>query len=276
MIVNADDLGFSPGVTDGIFRAHHEGIVTSATLACNMPFADEAVNRLFEAPNLGVGVHLNVSQGPALSPAGKRHLVGEGGVMNRSARAVISDVIARRWLLDVYEEEFDAQIRWALDHGVRVTHLDSHRHSHAFPPVFMRVSRLARRYDIRHIRRHGEGIIFRKLTGGAWKQTMLSGALSMCSQINTLLDRTHVRTVRGTLGVADTGRIDARWLVETLRTLRWGVTEIMTHPGLADDIAPSVSRLRESRHVELEALCDASVKEAVRRYEVELINYGSL
>ena len=37
LIVNADDLGFSPGVNRAIFQAHDEGIVTSASLRPLMP-----------------------------------------------------------------------------------------------------------------------------------------------------------------------------------------------------------------------------------------------
>ena len=71
LIVNADDFGFSPGVTEGILRAHRQGIVTSTTIAANMPAAAAAAGRLAEARDLGVGVHLNVCQGPALSAEGR-------------------------------------------------------------------------------------------------------------------------------------------------------------------------------------------------------------
>ena len=85
VIVNADDFGLSAGVTEGILRAHREGIVTSTTILANMPAAEEAVRRLAEAPGLGVGVHLNVSQGPVLSAQGEA-LADEDGMMrwNRS------------------------------------------------------------------------------------------------------------------------------------------------------------------------------------------------
>ena len=39
VVVNADDFGFSEGVTEGILRAHADGIVTSTTIMANMPAA---------------------------------------------------------------------------------------------------------------------------------------------------------------------------------------------------------------------------------------------
>ena len=97
MIINADDFGWSAGVTEGILRAHRDGVVTSASMAVNMPAAEAAARRLTEAPGLGVGVHLNVSQGPALSRAGTV-FIGPDSLMNRSAVAVVAACVARpRW-----------------------------------------------------------------------------------------------------------------------------------------------------------------------------------
>ncbi|MCY2929480.1 MAG: ChbG/HpnK family deacetylase [Planctomycetota bacterium] len=161
-IINADDFGFSPGVTEGILRAHREGVVTSTTVMANMPGAGEALGRLAEAPALGVGVHLNACQGEPLSPEGQA-LAQADGRMRRTATGLILACLARPRLLRAVEAEFDAQIRWLLDHGRRPTHLDSHRHVHAFSPIFARVVGLARRYDIRRIRWPQE-----RLAGAGW------------------------------------------------------------------------------------------------------------
>ncbi|KKK62176.1 hypothetical protein LCGC14_3006960, partial [marine sediment metagenome] len=110
LIVNADDLGWSEGVNQGIFRAHREGIVTSATLAANMPGAQAAVDQLADAaPALGVGIHLNVCQGPAMSDAAGEVLAGPGGHMDLKGAQVIRKCILRpRRTLAAIEQEFDA------------------------------------------------------------------------------------------------------------------------------------------------------------------------
>ncbi len=274
-IINADDFGFSPMVSEGILRAHRDGIVTSTTVAANMPAAEAAVARLSEAPRLGVGVHLNCTQGPALSDRGRRVLAGEGGVMNHTATAIIRKVIRHPSLLAAVEAEFDAQIRWALDHGIRPTHLDSHRHSHAYWPIFARVVKLARRYDIRFVRRHRE-----KLPGGPWPAAPRKGRrvriMLNCMGSIDHLRRPGVHGTLGTWGVAHTGLIDAAWLKLAAEELPPGATEIMTHPGLDGDLDPAVTRLRESRQAELAALCDPAVREAFRANGVRLVNYGQL
>jgi len=274
VIINADDYGWSPGITEGILQAHRRGILTSTTIAANLPHAAEAAKRLAGAPALGVGVHLNVSQGPPLSDLGRR-LAGEDGVMNRTAMGVIRVLTLRPWLLKAVEAEFDAQIRWVLDHGIRPDHLDSHRHAHGWPPVFRRVVRLAGRYDIPFVRWPAE-----RLGAGDWpaapaKQRRNRRVLNALCLLNASAGA-GVRGTSGTWGIAHTGRINEEWLLRAARLLPPGVTEIMTHPGLPGDLDPGQTRLVECRRAELEALCSPAVRKAFEDNEIELITYGHL
>jgi chitin disaccharide deacetylase len=288
-IVNADDLGFSPGVTEGIVRAHVEGIVTSTTLMANMPSAQSAIARVRELPELGVGVHLNACQGPPLSREGQR-LAG-GAVMNWTAQRLILACCLRPSLLGAIEREFDAQIRWALDHGLKPTHLDSHRHLHAFPPLFRRVARLAERHGIRYIRWHRERLPLPRALerGGATasegdetarrktvrKQRRISGLLNVFGAVNARMAPQTVGTL-GTWGVTHTGYIDSEWLIRVAEAAPEGVIEIMTHPGLAGDVDGPATRLVESRERELAALCDPRVRAAFAHADVKLVHYGQL
>ena len=80
LIINADDLGLSRGITDGILVAHQEGVLTSASLMVNQPATEYAVKRLESAPKLDVGIHLNLCQGfPVLPPEQVPSLVGTDG-----------------------------------------------------------------------------------------------------------------------------------------------------------------------------------------------------
>jgi predicted glycoside hydrolase/deacetylase ChbG (UPF0249 family) len=248
--------------------------VTSTTITANMPAARAAIGRLAEAPALGVGVHLNVSQGPPLSEAG-RVLAGADELMQSTAVQVLLACLRVPGRLAAIEAECDAQIRWVLDHGVRPTHLDSHRHIHGFGPIFARVARLARRYHIRCVRWHRE-----VLPGGDWpacgaKQRRVRLWTNLMGAWNGVA-AAGLRRTRGTWGIAHTGQIDSAWLIRAARALPPGDTEIMTHPGLADDLDAGLTRLRESRRAELAALCDPAVKEAFRRSGIELIHYGCL
>jgi predicted glycoside hydrolase/deacetylase ChbG (UPF0249 family) len=62
LIVNADDLGLSEAVDEGVFAAHEGGIVTSASLMVGRPSAPAAVAAPAEHPRLAVGLHLEVEE----------------------------------------------------------------------------------------------------------------------------------------------------------------------------------------------------------------------
>jgi predicted glycoside hydrolase/deacetylase ChbG (UPF0249 family) len=270
-IVNADDFGFSPQVNEGILRAHRQGIVTSTTLMANMPAAEQAAASGRQAERLGVGVHLNLSQGPPLSREGLA-LAGADGQMHGGFLPACG---VRPWLLGAAGAECEAQIRWVLDHGIVPTHLDSHKHAHAFPPVFRRVAELARRYHIRFVRWYGE-----RLAGGGWprasfRRRVISRVLNGFAVVNARKG-SDLRATSGTLGVAHVGRIDRDWLLRAAEAIGPGASEIMTHPGLADASPAYATRLTASRQTELDALCDPAVREAFRQQGITLVHYGQI
>ena len=45
IIVNADDMGYTRGVSEGIIEGYEKGIVTSTTVMCNMDQAAQAAQR---------------------------------------------------------------------------------------------------------------------------------------------------------------------------------------------------------------------------------------
>jgi len=70
LIVNADDLGLTDGVTEGIVQAWRDGVVTSASAMINMEGAAERVAAVHRAhPELPIGLHVNITAGrPVLPP----------------------------------------------------------------------------------------------------------------------------------------------------------------------------------------------------------------
>ncbi len=69
LIVNADELGLTEGVSQGIANAHKYGMVTSASLMANGQAFGMAVAISKRALRLSVGVHLALTRGlPVLPP----------------------------------------------------------------------------------------------------------------------------------------------------------------------------------------------------------------
>ena len=66
LIVNADDLGYSPHRDRGIFQAFYKGIVTSASLVVNGASSEQAVKEALSV-GLEMGLHLNLTEGKPLT-----------------------------------------------------------------------------------------------------------------------------------------------------------------------------------------------------------------
>src|SRR3954470_1478614 len=68
LVINADDLGFAPGVNRGIVEAHESGTLSSASMMVTTPAFAEAVELVqTRARALGVGLHLNLITGRPLT-----------------------------------------------------------------------------------------------------------------------------------------------------------------------------------------------------------------
>lgn len=240
-----------------------------------MPAAEGAAGELAGYPDLGVGVHLNACQGPAISPAGRGVLAGEGGRMNAGGpRLIRRCLLRRRRMLAAIEAEFEAQISWCLDRRLKPTHLDTHRHVHAWPAIFRLVGRLCDRYDIPFVRWHRE-LLPAGCPRPEFKQRCVSGILNRLGRRCRAIAPRRIATA-GTLGVAHTGRIDVEFLLAAVACLEGGVSELMVHPGHGEDLPPGETRLRAGRRAEAEALCDPRVRDALAGRNVALVHYGKL
>jgi chitin disaccharide deacetylase len=129
LIVNADDFGLSEGVNDGIVRAHHQGIVTSASLMVLWPAAVDALNR---AGKIALGLHVDL---------------GEWAFRNGEWIALYE----RLSLEDAPAVE--AEVNRQLDEFTRLagrmpTHIDSHQHVHTHEPIRSIVKRLADKLSV--------------------------------------------------------------------------------------------------------------------------------
>src|SRR5262249_47753778 len=144
LIVNADDFGLTRQVSRGIIDAHCEGIVTSTTLLANGGAFEAALSMSRRAPRLGIGVHLNLSEGvPVSPPATIPSLVDPRGRLHLTPGRLWAGVLRCKVSLSDVERELRAQIEKVLRAGIAPTHFDGHKHVHALPCFSDIVIRLA-------------------------------------------------------------------------------------------------------------------------------------
>ncbi|NDQ55864.1 MAG: ChbG/HpnK family deacetylase [Acidipila sp.] len=287
LIVNADDFGMAEGVNRAILEAHDRGIVTSASLLAGGAAFASAVAMAREAPGLGVGVHLNLTEGrPCADPAHVCALLTPQGFFFPGASRLASRLLRSRVLLPQIEIEFRAQIEKVRDAGIEPSHLDGHQHVHMWPSIFALAARLADEYRIpgmrcsRERRAPVQGLLRRKGSAGSkiLKQYGVGVALGLLAVgARKTLRRAGVAAPDYFYGVSATGFLDAATLEAILRDLPEGVSELMCHPGYTDEaLRASATRLVAQREAELEALTRPEIRNLARELGIQLVNYREL
>ena len=285
LIVNADDLGWTEGVNQGIAEAHRNGIVTSTSLLANGAAFASGVELARSTPGLGVGVHLNLSDGEPIAP---RELVAtllnDEGEFAGGPEALLLRIAKRDVTVREAEQEWEAQIERVKEAGIQPTHLDGHKHVHMLPGLFEVALRLAKRYGIGAIRvAHEASSLRAALSAGdelhasvVLKQGVQARGLKLLARdAREQAERAGISTSDFFCGIAQTGEMTKEGVARLLRSLPEGTTELMTHPGYADqDLQNSATRLQGSRQTELLILTDVEIRNLVASQGIRLIDYA--
>jgi chitin disaccharide deacetylase len=284
LIVNADDLGWTEGVNRGIAEAHRKGLVTSTSLLANGSAFASALEVARANPELGVGVHLNLSDGsPTANPAEVPSLLNSSGQFEGGPENLLLRVAGRSLEPAEVEYEWSAQIRKVRDSGIAPTHLDGHKHVQMLPGLFEIALRLARKHGIRAIRVAHEESKLRVLlasgreqkTGVGLKQGVQARGLRFLARdARDMAEHAGLATADHFCGIAQTGILTIEGVENLLNHLPEGTTELMCHPGYADEaLRDSHTRLQQSRQTELEIFTDARIRKLVATRGIRLISY---
>lgn len=240
VIINADDFGMSFGNTIGILYAHDKGIVTSTSCMINMPYAEFALKEAKKYPNLGVGIHLNITVGQALTKGKKSFTDDEGNFINKKLYPDGNPHADKDELYEEWKAQIEKFIKVAHK---KPTHIDSHHHVHLLPWHIEVVKKLANEYDL------------------PIRQTL---------QIDYRYE--YIPFTEAWYGFKNI-------TIEKMQDIilkSQGNIEIMCHPALIDQELYDTTSYSLERMKELSLLCQNSLKEWIDWQNIELINYSDL
>jgi predicted glycoside hydrolase/deacetylase ChbG (UPF0249 family) len=289
IIVNADDFGLTAGVNRAIGELHAEGVLTSATLMAKAGATDEAIAMAQATPTLGVGCHVVLVDGePVLSGIQDVPNVADPvygrfePTLGKLLTTIYSPIHGSRRgpantekVAYQIEIEAKAQVKSLQDRGVRLTHVDTHKHTHMFPRVLRPVVRAARACGIKAVRNPFEPAWSVAATPRApfVRKTQVKLLRFLEESFRRIVAEEGLKTTAGALGVLATGTLDANTVSSLLRAIPPGdaTYELVTHPGYNDAaLAGANTRLLASREVEREAL--GTLREA----GFELVTFADL
>ena len=262
LIVNADDFGLTSGVNRAILELHQSGVLTSATLMARAAATDEAIEIAKSAPALGVGCHVVLVDGEPVLPAAQLPTLTDPrtGRFHPTLGAFLRGVATRRIHMSEAAAEARAQITRLQERGVRLTHVDTHKHTHMIPRVLCPVLHAAKACGIYAVRNPFEPAWAVRATPKAplVRRAQVRLLRLFASRFHQFVAESGFTTTSGALGVLATGTLDAaavRSLIASIPAGRDETYELVTHPGYNDaDLARANTRLLASRETEREAL----------------------
>ena len=229
IIINADDFGYSKENNEAIKEGYSSGIITSTSIIPTADFFEDAITNTFSTiPSIDIGVHLNIIEGRSLT--NQSMLCDKNGFFNNSYLKLILKSQNKEFQKQI-ETEFRAQIEKVKKH-CKITHLDSHVHTHAIPAIFDITVKLAEEYNIKYVRTQNEKpyIVLNKSFNLKFATNILKNILlNLFSFINK---KKLKNTSDFFIGVLYTGFMDEETILKGLKKIKKenSITEIIFHP----------------------------------------------
>lgn len=240
IIINADDLGFSPNVNAAVLRCAERGTITAASVMVNMPFAEEALMQIQQhVPHMSLALHFTLTSGkPVSSPRDIPMLVDTNGLFHLGFLRLgfLLSQKNKSELLQQIQIELSAQLclmeQLAGKYALRFDHLDSHQHVHVLPGLWelFQQEATSRNLLLRVPReRWGHFLRWRRLFWTWQPQNLLKQAiLNQCLR--------NITQNIGYFGILESGRMDKSALSTIIQSVGCdppgNVYEINTHPSM--------------------------------------------
>ena len=240
IIINADDFGYSENNNIAVKNGYETGIITSTSLMANMNGFENAVNEILPAvPNLDLGFHFNIMEGKSLTNCDL--LCDNNGFFKGSYLDLLINSRKNEYLNQI-EKEFRAQIEKVLN-KCKISHIDSHVHTHAIPAIFNLTVKLAEEYGIKFVRTQKENpyIAENKIFNEKFPVNIIKNILlNTFTLINMQkIKKSSICTNDYFIGVLYTGYMDEDAILEGLKRIKKdnSVTEIIFHPYYSETIS---------------------------------------
>lgn len=270
LIFNADDFGISQGVNEAIYRAHTQGVLNSTSIMITLKYVPHALELAKQMPNLNIGLHANLTNENSVLPKEEIPLlVGENGKFKHGfVNLAILSVLHPKELKNQAQKEIKAQIEKAISCGIKLTHLDSHRHIHMIPAIFKACMELVEEYNIPRLRFVNENPIT-TIRQTASKEWLTDGGLIknlvliFCAIANKLMF--GFKSDVYFYSIVNTCKISRDKLNSYKVPSSYNAVEIGIHPGLPEIDKQNMADvfddniLKDYRQKELETLLDKTV-----------------
>jgi hopanoid biosynthesis associated protein HpnK len=231
LIVTADDFGAAVEVNQAVQRAHQGGILSAASLMVAAPAANDAVQHARAMPSLRVGLHLVLVDGkPMLPAAAVPDLVDKSGnFRNDMARAGAAMFFLPKVRAQL-AAEIEAQFAAFEATGLRLDHVNAHKHFHLHPTIAALIVKLGRKHGVRGARvpLEPQDVLGRIETRKA--SAVVALTMPFARRLRSRFRRAGIGAPDQVFGLAWSGAMTTARLAGLIEHLPDGLSEIYMHP----------------------------------------------
>lgn len=278
LIINADDLGIDRSRNRGIFQCADKSALKSVSLIVAQAGWRDAVAGLKKRPQIGAGLHFNLTAGKPLARKIKSLVNKKGEFFDKFEllRRAISKLIDPLEVIG----ELKAQLEMMRDCGIVPTHVDGHNHVHLLPGVrqgFAQVIKKGMWVRLPHPQNpnfldpadQDPHVVYQDLP-------KLMQMLSYYSRVAHSEWRDRYRYADDFGGTTLTDAPSLKDFKREVLKLKGEVCELMCHPGDApDEDSVSFSKLK-ARQMEHDILVSLEFKSFLKETGIEIKSYKDI
>ena len=276
LIVNADDFGRHELINQAVEKGVAEGCLRSATIMPGGRAFASAVAVAKRHEELGVGIHFTLVNGfPVLPPAEIPSLVTAEGVFYDDYTVFVKRYALGKVNFEEVRAELAAQLQKLQQSGLALTHADSHQHMHTLPGIIDIVLSLAKAAGIRAVRTPRSPLFSGEFGGlGQLIGRLGLGTLARVSAFKA--GRKGLATSEHFAGIVAGEAVSEAYLLDIVRQLQPGTTEVMMHPGLDNKVLVPACAWEHDFEAELAAILSPALRELAASEQVEIVNFRAL
>jgi hypothetical protein len=273
LILHADDAGMCHAHNQATIDGMQQGAINSASIMMPCPWILEIIEYSKTHPDADFGLHATLTsewkayRWRPVAPWDKvKGLLDSQGYLHHGVLETATAASAAE-----VETELRAQVRRALDLGLKPTHLDTHMGTvYARPDYFAAYRKVANEFKL--------PCMIPRFT--AEELEKLSAPLRLvAAQIGKVLfEEGEVTIDRLNGGYSGNGPLadQKKYYMDAIRSLKPGITQIIVHPARDGDELAAISGSHARRERDFQVFTDPEVAKLIRDRNVRLITWRQI
>ncbi len=271
LLFSADDFGLSVEVNEAIEIAHRQGLLSTANLMIAGDAAEDAIKRAKRLPNLHVGLHLVTIEGNSVLPHSEiPSLIDQNNLFPSNALGMGVNYFFNPKAKEQLRREIYAQFNAFEKTGLKLDHVDVHKHMHLHPTVGKLLIEVGQSFNLTHVRLPHEPFAALKATGKAYYQAKAKDLiLNYWTKIlKWQLNNANIKYLDWCFGIAWCGHMTFDKISRLIANLPEGRSEIFFHLAVKNTNKFYALMPDYEPAEELAALCNPDLPKLLKEYGI--------